>query len=68
MSALFLFTHDLALARHFCDRLVVMKNGDIIEQGDSDEIVFNPRNEYTKELITAAQEPDILLKTADAMV
>lgn len=51
-------THDLALARHFCDRLLVMKEGCLLEEGTSDQIVIAPEHAYTKALIDAAGEPE----------
>jgi ABC-type glutathione transport system ATPase component len=60
-NAAFVFiTHDLALARHFCDRILVLRRGRLIEKGSSDSIIHNPLNEYTKRLIEAAEEPEIL--------
>lgn len=57
----FLFiTHDLALARHFCDRIVVLKEGCVVEEGFSDQIIQNPAHEYTRNLIQAAREPKLL--------
>ena len=51
----FLFvTHDIALARHFCDRLVVLQNGRIVEQGVADSVVHTPQQDYTRRLIAAA--------------
>ncbi|ODT84078.1 MAG: hypothetical protein ABS76_00800 [Pelagibacterium sp. SCN 64-44] len=51
----FLFvTHDIALARHFCDRLVVLQNGRIVEQGPADAVIQTPRQDYTRRLIAAA--------------
>ena len=59
----FLFiTHDIALARHFCDLLLVLDKGCLIEQGDSDQVVFQPVQEYTKQLINAAKEPELMAK------
>ena len=37
-----------------CDRILVMKNGEIVEEGDRDQIYNNPQHEYTKELLTSA--------------
>jgi peptide/nickel transport system ATP-binding protein len=50
LSILFI-CHDIALVQDFCDRVIVMNNGEIVEQGKPDEIVKNPQNEYTKSLI-----------------
>lgn len=47
-------SHDLALVREICDRVLVMREGRIQEEGLSSEIILNPRHEYTKEFIAAA--------------
>ena len=52
MSILFI-THDLELARHFCDRIAVMKDGAIVEQGEAARVMDEPSHEYTKRLIEA---------------
>ena len=50
-------THDLATARHFSDELMVMRYGEIVERGPSDEVILNPQHDYTKTLLKAAPEP-----------
>ena len=50
-KAMLLVTHDLGLAENLADRTAVMKDGMIIEQGNTDEIFDNPREEYTKKLL-----------------
>ncbi|PIE08909.1 MAG: peptide ABC transporter ATP-binding protein, partial [Rhodobacterales bacterium] len=51
----FLFvTHDIALARHFCDRIVVLNEGRVVEQGPADQVIQTPADPYTKQLIAAA--------------
>ncbi len=50
LSYLFI-SHDLKVIRHMCDRIAVMKNGEIVEMGDADAILNNPQHEYTKKLI-----------------
>lgn len=50
MACLFI-CHDIALAQDFCDRLLVMYRGRIVEEGSPDEIVRSPKQEYTKMLI-----------------
>ena len=47
-------THDIALARKIADRILVIENGVIVEQGLSWEIITRPRHPYTKRLIEAA--------------
>lgn len=58
-KASFLYiTHDLALARHMCDRLAIMYLGKIMEWGDAEKVVFEPLHPYTKALIEAVPIPD----------
>lgn len=49
--SLLMITHDLALAQALSDRILVMYHGRIIEEGTPDEIIGNPKEEYTKKLI-----------------
>jgi peptide/nickel transport system ATP-binding protein len=51
-----LITHDLALAGERCARLVVMKGGCVIETGSSSAILNNPREPYTRSLVTATPQ------------
>lgn len=44
-------SHNLNVVRCFCDEIIVMNNGKIVEQGNSQSIYTNPKNEYTKKLI-----------------
>lgn len=50
---LVLVSHDLAVVRHLCDRVLVMHRGRIVEQGSADEVYHHPRHEYTRELLAA---------------
>lgn len=51
-------THDLALARHICDRVGVMYLGKIMELGSVDDVIINPMHPYTQALIAAVPLPD----------
>ena len=50
LSILFI-CHDIAVVQQFCDRVLVMYKGSIVEEGKPEEVVRNPQNEYTKRLI-----------------
>ncbi|MFN3147661.1 MAG: ABC transporter ATP-binding protein [Paracoccaceae bacterium] len=52
MSLLFI-THDLGIVRKIADRVCVMKDGEIVEQGPTAEIFANPQHAYTKKLLSA---------------
>lgn len=52
--SILLISHDLALVQHLCDRVLVMYQGNIVEQGTPDRVINAPENDYTKMLIEAA--------------
>jgi ABC-type microcin C transport system duplicated ATPase subunit YejF len=65
MSILFI-THDLGLVEKFSDRVCVMKEGKIVEQGITTEIFSNPKHEYTIKLLKSEpKEKDQLLVSED---
>ena len=51
-------SHDLAVVDILCHRIAVMQNGLLVEVGDRDQILKNPKNDYTKRLISAVPVPD----------
>lgn len=55
LSILFI-SHDLNVIYQMCDRVLVMKDGQILEEGETEELFENPKTEYTKELLLAALE------------
>jgi peptide/nickel transport system ATP-binding protein len=58
MSYLFV-SHDLNVVRLLCDRVIVMRTGRIVEQGTSAQVLGDPQNAYTKELLTAIPHPPL---------
>jgi peptide/nickel transport system ATP-binding protein len=58
MSYLFV-SHDLNVVRLLCDRVIVMRTGRIVEQGPSEQVLGNPQDAYTKELLTAIPHPPL---------
>ncbi|MBM2619455.1 ABC transporter ATP-binding protein [Actinoplanes sp. LDG1-06] len=52
-TAVILITHNLGIVARLCQRVAVMFNGEIVEQGTTDEIFSAPRHTYTKDLLAA---------------
>lgn len=50
LSILFI-CHDISLVQQFCDRVLVMYHGEIVEQGTPIDVICHPQNDYTKRLI-----------------
>lgn len=48
---LLFISHDLAVVKYISDRIIVLKNGELMETGTSDEIFHHPKTDYTKNLI-----------------
>jgi len=61
LSYLFV-SHDLAMMRHVADRLVVLRQGRIVEQGRTADILARPTHAYTAELLAATPDLDAALK------
>ena len=56
LSYLFI-SHDLSVVKRICDRVIVLKSGRIVEQGKGDELVSDPKKDYTRRLISAVPVP-----------
>ncbi|MFL5901967.1 MAG: ABC transporter ATP-binding protein [Solirubrobacterales bacterium] len=50
--------HDIGVVRHVSDRIAVMHDGKIVEQGSADQVCERPRDPYTKKLLAAVPIPD----------
>jgi ABC-type oligopeptide transport system ATPase subunit len=57
LSYLFI-SHDMSVIQHVCRRIAVMYKGKIVEEGDRDAILFNPKHKYTQSLLSAVPTPD----------
>ena len=57
MSLLFI-THDLGIVRRIADKVCVMKEGEIVEQGPVEQVFTAPKHPYTRDLLAAEPKPD----------
>lgn len=57
-TSIILITHDLGVVAGMCDRVAVMRNGEIVETGTTEEIFENPQHDYTKKLLNALPRLD----------
>jgi ABC-type oligopeptide transport system ATPase subunit len=56
LSYLFI-SHDMAVIHHVCDRIAVMLNGRIVEQGSREQVINDPQHDYTRALLSAVPQP-----------
>ncbi len=57
LSIIFI-AHDLSVVKYFCDSIVVMYFGKVVEKAPSDELFKNPMHPYTRSLLSAIPKPD----------
>jgi len=50
-TTIMIITHDIGQACYVADRMLVMQKGDLVEQGPSEKVVFDPQHDYTKQLL-----------------
>ena len=55
-TSMILVTHNLAVARRMADRMLIMKDGQIVEQGSVAQIFTHPACAYTRQLLAAVPE------------
>mgnify|MGYP003385433170 CR=1 FL=1 len=64
--AVLMITHDLNLVRRFSERVLVMENGYLVEQGPVAEVFARPQHSYTQKLIDSKPVRDVLERPADS--
>ncbi len=52
-STVLMVTHNMGVASYLSDKIIVMKDGEIVEWGSRDQVIFHPQSEYTKTLLAA---------------
>ncbi len=52
-SAIIIITHDLGVVADIADKIIVMRQGEIVERGDVDQVFYRPQADYTKRLLAA---------------
>ena len=57
-----LITHDLGLASAYCDRVIVMRQGEVVESAASETIFRRPEHAYTRKLMRATPRPGVSLR------
>ena len=58
-TGIVLITHNMGVVARMCDRVIVMRYGEIVEQGTTDEIFYSPQHDYTKMLLAAVPRLDM---------
>ena len=65
-TALIFITHDLGVIRRMCPRVLVMRQGDVVESGPTERVLAQPEHPYTRELIDSSQPPELTFSPATA--
>ncbi|MBA3067391.1 MAG: oligopeptide ABC transporter ATP-binding protein OppD [Hyphomonas sp.] len=58
-TGIVLITHNMGVVARMCDRVIVMRYGEIVEQGPADDIFYAPQHDYTKMLLAAVPRIDL---------
>jgi len=59
-----MITHDLSTAAKYADRIIVMKDGHIVEEGIASDVIHTPTSDYTRQLIASVPDAGARAKRA----
>jgi peptide/nickel transport system ATP-binding protein len=59
-------SHDLSVVHHMADRVLVLRDGNVVEEGDADEVFLRPKRAYTQELVAALPSLPVATQAAIA--
>jgi oligopeptide/dipeptide ABC transporter ATP-binding protein len=62
-AGMLLISHDLSLVSHFCDRVVVLYAGRVLEAGPTAKVLSDPRHPYTRALLACSPSPEARART-----
>ncbi len=57
-TGIIIVTHNMGVAAYMADKIVVMQNGVVVDSGTREEVINNPKSDYTKKLLKAIPEMD----------
>ena len=55
-TSIIIVTHNMGVASYMCDKIGVMKQGELVEWGIKDQVINTPKSEYTRSLLSAVPE------------
>ena len=55
-TGIIMVTHNLGVAAYMADKLLIMQNGKVLDQGSTEEVLHNPKSDYTRKLLAAVPE------------
>ena len=55
-TGIIMVTHNLGVAAYMADKLLIMQNGKVVDQGSTEEVLHNPKSDYTRKLLAAVPE------------